>query len=84
MEEATAQALADGYLAFGTTGDLSLPHMFSPGFHDNVSGQRGWAIFPLIARRLEESFADRTARSSNTGPCGTPPRCSTPFGRSRR
>ena len=36
MHEATAQALAEGYAAFFTTGDLGFLSMFSPDFYDNV------------------------------------------------
>jgi len=54
-----AEAIADGYERWGATGDLSLKALFSPDFYDNVSGQRGLAIFDVVGRWLDESFADR-------------------------
>jgi predicted ester cyclase len=58
MEDARAQALADGYAAYTTTGDLSVMEMFSPEFYDNVSGQRGLNIFTVVGGWLEGSFAE--------------------------
>jgi lactoylglutathione lyase len=60
MDHATAQALAESYVAFFTTGDLSFRSQFSPDFYDHVSGQRGLDIFPVVRGWSEESFADRT------------------------
>jgi predicted ester cyclase len=60
MEDARAQALADGYAAYTTTGDLSVMEMFSPDFYDNVSGQRGLNIFTVVGGWLEGSFAERS------------------------
>jgi predicted ester cyclase len=57
----TAQALADGYTAYITTGDTSVLQTFSPDFYDNVSKTRGLDIFGLVATWLDESFADRSA-----------------------
>jgi lactoylglutathione lyase len=61
MNSDTAQALADGYTAYITTGDTSVLQMFSPDFYDNVSKTRGLDIFGLVAAWLDESFADRSA-----------------------
>ena len=61
MDDATAQALADGYVAYTSTGDLSIMRMFSPDFFDNVSGRRGLGIFTVVGGWLEESFAERSA-----------------------
>ena len=61
MDRATAQALAEGYLADTTTGDRSVLARFSPDFDDNVSGQRGLKIFDVVGTWFEESFADRSA-----------------------
>ncbi len=58
MDQATAQALADGYIAYSTTGDMSVMKKFSPDFYDNVSGQRGLDIFTTVGRWREESFAE--------------------------
>ena len=41
MDPATAQALADGYVAYLTTGDAAVFGMFSPEFSDDVSKTRG-------------------------------------------
>jgi len=60
MDQVTAQALADGYTAYTTTGDRSIMAMFSPDFYDNVSKQRGREIFTVVGRWLDESFAERT------------------------
>ena len=59
MDDATAQELADGYLAYSATGDMTVMSRFSPDFVDNVSGQRGLHIFDVVRGWLEESFADR-------------------------
>ena len=61
MDRATAQALADGYLAYLARGDMSIMSTFSADFYDNVSGQRGLKIFDVVRGWLEESFADRRA-----------------------
>lgn len=61
MNAATAQALADGYLAYSTSGDRSVLSMFSPDFYDNVSKTSGLAIFDVVSGWLDESFADRSA-----------------------
>jgi predicted ester cyclase len=61
MDRSTAQALADGYLAYLTNGDMSIMSMFSPDFYDNVSGQRGLHIFRVVRDWLEESLAERRA-----------------------
>jgi predicted ester cyclase len=61
VDQATAQALADGYAAFNTTGDLSVLAMFSPEFYD-VSGRRGLDIFAVVRRWLVESFAERSVQ----------------------
>jgi predicted ester cyclase len=59
MDDELAQAIADGYERWSVTGDDSVISLFSPDFLDNVSGRRGLAIFGVVARWLEESFADR-------------------------
>ena len=59
MDQVTAQALAEGYQAFNTSGDLGFLSMFSPDFYDNVNGQRGLEVFPVVAGWLADSFADR-------------------------
>jgi predicted ester cyclase len=59
VDRATAQALADGYLAYTVAGDLSVLSTFSPDFYDNVSGQRGLGIFDIVRGWFQESFADR-------------------------
>ena len=59
MDHATAQALAEGYQAFITTGDMAFLSSFSPDFYDNVNGQRGLETFPVVRGWVEESFADR-------------------------
>jgi lactoylglutathione lyase len=61
MDHASAQALADGCVAYVTTGDTSVLRMFSPDFYDNVSQTRGLGIFEVVSRWLDESFADRRA-----------------------
>ena len=60
MNTATAQALADGYLAYSTTGDTSVLKMFSPDFYDNVSKTRGLDIFGVVGTWLDDSFAERS------------------------
>jgi predicted ester cyclase len=60
MDHATAQALAESYVAFFTSADLSFRSKFSPDFYDHVSGQRGLDVFPVVRGWFEESFADRT------------------------
>ena len=60
MNQATAQALADGYAAYNAVGDTSVLRMFSPEFYDNVSGQRGLDVFTVVGGWLDESFAERT------------------------
>jgi predicted ester cyclase len=62
VNQATAQALADGYAAYNALGDMSVLRMFSPEFYDNVSGQRGLHILTIVGGWLEESFADRTVQ----------------------
>jgi len=59
VDQATAQALADGYVAYTTTDDMSVLSRFSPDFVDNVSGQRGLQVFATVGGWLRESFADR-------------------------
>ena len=59
MDRTTAQALADGYLAYLSNGDMSIMSMFAPDFYDNVSRQRGLHIFGVVRDWLEESFAER-------------------------
>ena len=61
MDHAGAQALADGYVAYTTTGDTSVLTMFSPDIYDNVSKTRGLGIFDIVSRWLDETFADRSA-----------------------
>jgi lactoylglutathione lyase len=61
MDHASAQALADGYVAYITTGDTAVLTMFSPDFYDNVSKTRGLGIFDVVSRWLDESFGDRSA-----------------------
>jgi predicted ester cyclase len=61
MDQASAQALADGYIAYITAGDTSVLKTFSPDFYDNVSKTRGIDIFAVVSRWLDESFADRSA-----------------------
>lgn len=62
MNQATAQALADGYAAYIARGDMSVLRMFSPEFYDNVSGQRGLHIFTIVGGWIEESFAERAVQ----------------------
>ena len=59
MDHATAQTLAEGYGAFNTRGDRGFLSLFSPDFYDNVNGQRGLEVFPVVAGWLADSFADR-------------------------
>jgi lactoylglutathione lyase len=61
VDSATAQALADGYIAYSTIGDRSVLQTFSADFYDNVSRTRGLGIFDVVATWLDESFADRSA-----------------------
>jgi hypothetical protein len=61
MDAATAQALADGYVAYSISGDTSVLAMFSPDFYDNVSRSSGLAIFDIDSGWLDESLADRSA-----------------------
>ena len=61
MDHAGAQALADGYIAYTTTGDTSVLTMFSCDIYDNVSKTRGLDIFDIVSRWMDESFADRSA-----------------------
>ena len=61
MDQATAQGLADGYVAYWTTGDRSVLRMFSPNFYDIVSRTRGLVVFDVVGAALDESFADRSA-----------------------
>jgi predicted ester cyclase len=61
VDPATGHALADGYLAYSTSGDPSVLAMFSPEFYDNVSKTRGLDIFGTVSRWLDESFVDRSA-----------------------
>jgi predicted ester cyclase len=61
MDDARAQALADGYVAYIATGDATVLTMFSPEFYDHVSETRGLEIFDVVSRWFDESFADRTA-----------------------
>lgn len=58
MDSATAQALADGYLAYNLTGDTAVFEMFAPDFYDNVSKTRGLGIFGVVAAWGAASFAD--------------------------
>ena len=55
MDTELANAIADGYERWATTGDQSVLALFSPTFIDNVSGQRGLVIFEVVRRWLEES-----------------------------
>ena len=59
MDWDLAHAIADGYERWSSTGDQSVTALFSPDFYDNVSGQRGLAIFDVVWRWIEESYADR-------------------------
>ena len=68
MDQAIAQALADGYAAYTATGDLSVLRMFSPECYDNVSGRRGLHIFTVVSGWLEESFATREALLAEASP----------------
>lgn len=61
MDDARAQALADGYLTYITSGDASVLAMFSPEFYDNVSETRGLDILDVVRGWLDESVADRSA-----------------------
>ena len=61
MDQATAQGLADGYVAYWTTGDKSVLRLFSPNFYDIVSRTRGLVVFDVVGAALDESFADRSA-----------------------
>ena len=61
MDQATAQALAEGYARYITNGDLSIMKIFSSDFYDNVSQQRGLQIFTTVGEWFEESFAERSA-----------------------
>src|SRR3954454_8107050 len=59
MDLQLAEAIADSYERWSATGDPSVKALISPGFYDNVSGQRGLMIFDVVGRWLDESFADR-------------------------
>jgi predicted ester cyclase len=61
MDEATVQALAEGYLAYMVSGDDAVLRMFSPDFFDNVSGRSGLGIFGVVREWLDHSFAERSA-----------------------
>jgi SnoaL-like domain len=61
VDEATAQALAEGYLAYTVSGDDAVLRMFSPDFFDNVSGRRGLGISGVVREWLDQSLADRSA-----------------------
>jgi hypothetical protein len=61
MDEATAQALAEGYLAYTVSGDDAVLRMFSPDFFDNVSGRFGLGIFGVVREWLDQSLAERSA-----------------------
>lgn len=69
MDRELARSVADGYERWGATGDQSVKELFSPDFYDNVSDQRGLAIFDVVGRWLDESFADR--RVEHHAPCPT-------------
>jgi hypothetical protein len=58
---ATAQRLAEGYVADNPSGDTSVLELFCPSFYDNVSGTHGFEVFDLVRDWLDESFADRSA-----------------------
>jgi predicted ester cyclase len=61
MDSAAAQALAEGYLAYTTSGDESVLSLFSARFFDNVSGQSGLRIFSVVREWLDTSFDQRSA-----------------------
>ena len=61
MDDAAAQALAEGYVAFLESGDRSVFEMFSPDFHDHVSHQSGLGVFDTVLAWFDETMAERNA-----------------------
>jgi predicted ester cyclase len=61
IDRETAQALAEGYVAYTATGDDGVMEMFSSAFFDNVSGQSGLDIFRVVSEWLDQSFDQRSA-----------------------
>ena len=60
MDHATAQDLAESYIAFFTEGDMGFRTRFSPEFYDHASGQRGLETLDVVRGWIEETFADRS------------------------
>ena len=61
MDHATAQDIAESYIAFFTEGDLGFRSRFSPDFYDNATGQRGLDTLDVVRGWVLESLADRRA-----------------------
>jgi predicted ester cyclase len=61
MDHATAQDLAESYVAFFTRGDTGFRSRFSLDFHDHATGQRGLGTLDAVRDWIVETFADRSA-----------------------
>ena len=61
IDGVTAQALAEGYVAYMASGDDRVLEMFSPAFFDNVSGRSGLDIFQVVRVWMDQSFDQRSA-----------------------
>ena len=59
MDQERADAIAESYERWLESGDQGFRELFSSDFLDHVSGQRGLAIFDVVGRWIEESFAKR-------------------------
>ncbi|MEA2292332.1 MAG: hypothetical protein QOF17_1366 [Solirubrobacteraceae bacterium] len=59
MDQVEAQSLANAFVSFIASGDLSVLEMVSPDFYDNVNDKRGLAIFKVVGDWFEESFSER-------------------------
>ncbi|HVH94365.1 MAG TPA: ester cyclase [Nocardioidaceae bacterium] len=57
----TAQALAEGYVAYMASGEDAVMEMFSSAFFDNVSGRSGLDIFQVVRVWMDQSFDQRSA-----------------------
>lgn len=66
MDQQLADAIAQGYELWTATGDRSVMNQFASDFIDNVSGQRGLAIFDVVGAWLDASFADRSVEHHAT------------------
>lgn len=66
VDDELAEAIAAGYEECTISGDRSVLGLFAADVLDNVSGRRGFEIFDIIERWLNESFADRTVEHHAT------------------